>query len=250
MLRPVPDKARIDARQESLAELGEIASRMAHEIRNPLNAIRMQVAVIRNKLLKPDAQNLEVAKGQLERLEGEVLRVERLAKAFLEFGRPPADEPEDICLLQLVEDVVGLVRLEFEDFGHVLTLEVSNGADLWVHMDRAKLRQVLLNLLSNARNAMSFRGRVRIRLRREGEGYASIQVEDTGCGMQPEDLAEIFMPFHSLSATGEGLGLPISKKIVDGVGGCIRVQSQVGRGSCFEVVLPLMEVNASPAAGG
>jgi signal transduction histidine kinase len=242
------DKARLEARQESLAEIGEIASRMAHEIRNPLNAIRMQVAVIRNKLLKPDAQNLEVAKGQLERLEVEVLRVEKLAKAFLEFGRPPADEPEDVCLLQLVDDVVALVRPEFEEAGHVLTFESNGGADLWVHMDRAKLRQVLLNLLSNARNAMNSRGRVQVGLHREGEAYASIQIEDTGCGIQPEDLADIFLPFHSPSATGEGLGLPISKKIVEAVGGCIRVQSQVSRGSCFEVVLPL-EMHAAQASG-
>src|SRR5690606_16372977 len=125
----------------ALAELGEIASRMAHEIRNPLNAIRMQVAVIRNKLLRPDPKNIGVAKDQLERLEMEVLRLERLAKDFLEFGRVPAYEPEDICLVELIEDVVSQVRPDFEVFGHVIRLQRDSGTELWVRADRARLRQ-------------------------------------------------------------------------------------------------------------
>lgn len=231
-----------DSRQEALAELGEIASRMAHEIRNPLNAIRMQVAVIRNKLMKPDPQNLEVARGQLERLESEVMRVEKLAKAFLEFGRPPIDEPEDFCLRELVEDVFALIGPEIEQAGHQAELTCQTQHELWVRMDRSKLRQVLLNLLSNARIAMSDPGCVRINVEREGGRQARISIEDTGCGIAPEHLAEIFLPFHAFSSTGAGLGLAIAKKIIDSAGGTIRVRSQVGKGTCFEIVLPLAEV--------
>lgn len=237
------DQARLDSRQEALAELGEVASRMAHEIRNPLNAIRMQVAVIRNKLLNPDARNLEVAKGQLERLETEVLRLEKLAKAFLEFGRPPLDELEDFCLVQLIEDVVGLIRPEFELFGHELDLQTEAGSRLWVRTDRAKLHQVLLNLLSNARDAMSSPGQVRIRLHRGESSQASIQIADTGCGIPEANLAEIFLPFNTCSSTGAGLGLAIARRIVETAGGTIRVQSELGKGSCFEVLLPLVEVD-------
>lgn len=229
-----------DSRQEALAEMGEIASRMAHEIRNPLNAIRMQVAVIRNKLMKPDPQNLEVARGQLERLESEVMRVEKLAKAFLEFGRPPADEPEEFSVCQLLEDVFALIGPEIEEAGHRLIFDRPRQDDLWVSMDRAKLRQVLLNLLSNARIAMSEAGRVRILVDKEGAN-ARIAIEDTGCGISPEHLSEIFLPFHAFSSTGVGLGLAIAKKIIDSAGGTIRVRSQVGQGTCFEVILPLAE---------
>jgi signal transduction histidine kinase len=111
-----------------------------------------------------------------------------------------------------------------------------------VRADRAKLRQVLLNLLTNARDAMSSPGGVRVRLRAEGQNHACIQIEDTGCGIPQEGLAEIFLPFNSCSGSGAGLGLAIAKRIVDTAGGTIRVRSQVGKGSCFDVVLPLAEI--------
>lgn len=236
-----------EARQEALAELGEMASRMAHEIRNPLNAIRMQVAVIRNKLLRPDPSNLDVARGQLERLEIEVLRVEKLARSFLEFGRPPADEPEEIDLVHLLEDVVALVRPEFEAEGHRLEGDwsLADAADLRVRMDRAKLHQVLHTLLGNARNAVDRPGRICVSLARTREHEACIRVQDSGCGIPPEELPEIFLPFHTFGTSGDGLGLAIAKKIVDAAGGCIRVESRVGQGSCFEVVLPLMEAQTA-----
>jgi signal transduction histidine kinase len=231
-----------DARQEALADLGEIASRMAHEIRNPLNAIRMQVAVIRNKLAQPGPENLAVAKTQLERLDQEVLRVEKLAKAFLEFGRPPDDEPEEIWLTELLEDVLSLVRPEFEGLGHRLVVEhAPDGFDLFVRMDRAKLRQVFMNLLANSKNAMTQPGEVRIHLGRTGQHRASIRVSDSGCGIPEQDIPHIFAPFYSRSHQGEGLGLAIVKKIVDNAGGLIRVESQVGQGSCFEIILPLIQ---------
>ncbi|HOJ72725.1 MAG TPA: ATP-binding protein [Phycisphaerae bacterium] len=250
MCCPASETTEVDSsRREALAALGEIASRMAHEIRNPLNAIRMQVAVIRNKLLKPDPRNLEVARAQLERLEVEVLRVEKLAKAFLEFGRPPADEPEEICLAALIKDVISLLEPEFEEAGHTLEFRDESAGGLWVRMDKGKLRQVLLNLLINAREAMSAApGRACVQLRRDGDGQACIQIEDTGCGIPQEELGEIFMPFQKWNSSGEGLGLAIAHKIVDTAGGTIRVQSQVGAGSCFEVLLPLSEASLATQA--
>jgi signal transduction histidine kinase len=230
-----------DARQEALAELGEISSRMAHEIRNPLNAIRMQVAVIRNKLLQPDPQNLQIARGQLDRLEQEVLRVDKLARSFLEFGRPPADEPEEICLADLLHDVASLVRPEFEERGHLLETVIEQGAaSLVVHMDRAKLRQVILNILANARKAMSTPGRVQIRLASAGRELLQFSVEDTGCGIPADVMPHIFVPFYSRSFGGEGLGLAIVKKIVESAGGQVDVTSAAGHGTCFKVQLPAM----------
>lgn len=227
------------ARQEALADLGEIASRMAHEIRNPLNAMRMQVAVIRNKLSQPDPQSLDVARTQLERLEHEVVRVEKLARAFLEFGRPPADEPQDVWLAPFLQDVVALVEPEFEEFGHSLTLEIGEKAsNLWVRMDPAKLRQVVLNLLANARHAMNTAGRASVQLAPFDEGLVCIRVCDSGRGIGQEELPNIFQPFYTRGTGGEGLGLPIVKQIVEAVGGSLQVESKPEKGSCFTVILP------------
>ena len=229
-----------NARHEAMADLGEIAGRMAHEIRNPLNAIRMQVAVIRNKLQQPLPENLAVAKTQLERLENEVLRVDRLAKAFLEFGRPPADEPEDIWLTELLEEVASMARPDFEAHGHQLTLDFAeDDADLVVHMDAARLRQVFMKLLANSKIALTSRGTVRLELTHCGDRQACLRVCDDGCGILPEDLPHVFTPFYSRSCHDEGLGLATVKRIVDAAGGTIQVESCRGHGTRFEILLPL-----------
>jgi signal transduction histidine kinase len=240
MLSTAPESHCFDPRHEVMAELGEIASRMAHEIRNPLNAIRMQVAVIRNKIARPDPENLRVATSQLARLDQEVLRVEKLAKAFLEFGRPPADEPEDIDVIELAEDVAALVRPEFEELGVKFVFQCPAGDGLSrVYADRAKLRQMLINLLVNARNAMGDSGQVTLAVSRWGDREVMIQVRDTGCGIPPEIMPHIFLPFFSGRGSGAGLGLAIARKIVESAGGCIKVESKLDEGSCFRVILPV-----------
>ena len=238
MLSTAPEARCVDSRQQSLAELGEIASRMAHEIRNPLNAIRMQVAVIRNKLARPDPDNLNVARGQLARLEQEILRVEKLTKAFLEFCRSPADEPEDVPLAELVEDVAALIRPECDERG--IELIVQRGADtarLCVYADRSKLKQVFMNMLANARSAITAPGRVTLPVARYGDREVSVQVRDTGCGISSEVMPHIFAPFFSTRGDGEGLGLAIVKKIIEGAGGFLQVESRVGEGTSFRVIL-------------
>jgi signal transduction histidine kinase len=238
----MPETRNVDSRQEALAEMGEIAGRMVHEIRNPLNAIRMQVAVIRNKLANPEPENLRIARSQLDRLEQEVLRVERLAKAFLEFGRPPADEPEEMRPVEVVEDVASLLRPEFEDRQHRLLVQYRpDAADLRIRVDRAKFRQVIMNLLTNARRAMTLPGQAIVRVQRHHEHHVSIQVCDSGCGIAPEDMPNIFVPFYSTHSEGEGLGLAIVKRILESAGGSLRVESKEGQGSCFEIILPLCE---------
>jgi len=238
-LRGQTAHAFLEAHADSSAELGELASRMAHEIRNPLNAIRMQVAVIRNKLLNPSPDNLDVAWGQLERLEQETLRVENLVKCFLEWCRPPANEPEDIHLPRMLKEVADLVRSKFEESGHRLTVQRRRNNRLWVHMDRSRLQRVLSNVLSNALHAMASPGQVVIRPVQRGQASVAIQIEDTGSGIRPENLSRVFHPFYSTDNGGHGLGLPIAKRMVEAAGGSIGVDSRPGKGSCFEIILPL-----------
>lgn len=225
-------------RKHYLADVGSMASRVVHEIRNPLNAIRMQVAVIRNKLAHPDPANLAVAAEQLELLEQEVLRLEELAQAFLEFGRPPAEEPEMIDVAALVEETAALVRPRFEHGGMTVTTDPGTAdPPLMVMMDRRRLRQVLHNLIDNAGLAMEAGGRLSIQVSPGRDGQVMLQVRDTGRGIPPEVQSRIFTPFYS-EGEGSGLGLPIVKRIIEDANGEIEVQSEVGKGTRVKITLP------------
>jgi signal transduction histidine kinase len=229
---------RAAARQEQLAAMGGLARRMVHEIRNPLNAMRMQIAVIQDLLSGPQAPSDTVRVEHLERLDQEVTRLEKLAKSFLVYGRPPRDEPEQIELRDALDDVAEFIRPAFERIGAHVEVQIEQGIEpLVVRMDKSKLREVLLNLTENAREAMDG-GTLTIRLGRVSRDEALIQIVDTGRGIPEGDLPMIFQGLRSTKTDGSGLGLLIVKRIVEDTGGSITVDSQIGRGTRFDIVLP------------
>jgi signal transduction histidine kinase len=237
-------RERAAAREQYLAELGIVASKLVHEIRNPLNAMRMQVAVIRRQLEKGDSSSIALGGDQLGRLEQEVTRLDRLASEFLAFGRPPADEPESIKLSALIRDVAEFLRPEFEHSGARVRVEVEPGGEgLYVRMDRSKLRRVLLNLAENAREAMSG-GQMTIQLARRSRRQAIIRVRDTGSGIPDHELPLVFDTFFTTKQEGSGLGLAIVKRIIEDAGGSVGVESRESEGTCFAVTLPLTRVAA------
>jgi signal transduction histidine kinase len=119
-----------------------------------------------------------------------------------------------------------------------LTMDDESSPPPVVHMDPAHLEQVLLNLVKNAHRAMPEGGTMTIGLSNHEAGRVCIAVADTGCGIAPEHLERIFEPFYSTRPGGSGLGLAITRQIVEAAGGCIRVESRIGQGSRFEVLLP------------
>ena len=228
-----------------MAEVGKLASGLVHEVRNPLNAMRMQIAVIRNKLKRPDADNLRLTITQLERLEHEVLRVERLASDFLTYGRPGSEKSENVDLYCVAADVVEFIKPEFEQTGVRVKLEGHGGpGQLVVRVDRDKLRQVLLNLAENARQAMAEGGHFTLRCERTSDHEVRITASDTGCGIPEQRIPLAFEAFYSTKDEGSGLGLPIVKETVEAAGGRVRVESEVGRGTSFEIYLPLADGGA------
>ncbi len=218
-------------RSERLAVIGELSARMAHEIRNPLATIGGFARAIARGT-RPDRieANARVIVEEVERLE-------KLLADTLNFTRPTSLDLKPTDLNDLAETVFGLLKGAL-DRGRV-TLEKRLEPDLpSVVADAAQVKQVLLNLAQNACQAMPDGGTLRVSTRRMNGGV-EVVVEDTGTGISPEDLRNIFNPFFTTKTSGTGLGLAISRKIVSDHAGDIAVASQPGVGTTVTVRLPI-----------
>jgi signal transduction histidine kinase len=225
---------------EKLAALGKLSAGIAHEIRNPLTSIKILI----HSLADPGATESSREK-DLNVIESEIERVNKIIRQFLDFARPrpPALVPADAR--RLVDETLALAGYEIESQG--VELEREDERDLPpVPMDREQMKQVLLNLILNALQAMPGGGKLRIQTALVGaeEGAQAdraveIRVRDTGGGIPAEIRNRIFEPFFSTKEEGIGLGLSVAQRIVEEHGGRIRVESREGQGTTFAVLLPL-----------
>jgi signal transduction histidine kinase len=218
-------------RAEQLAAVGQLAAGVGHEIRNPLTAIKMlvQTAIAEGT---PEA----LAMDDLRVIEEEVRRIEHSLKTFLDFARPPKAEQHPVDLLGVVRAVAGLIRGRADRQKVAVGVE-SPEAPVVLTADAGQMRQVLLNLCLNALDAMPAGGELRLRVRAPAGGPVSVEVADTGTGIAPAMVPRLFVPFASTKDTGLGLGLPISKRIVEDHGGKITATNGP-RGATFCVTLP------------
>jgi signal transduction histidine kinase len=232
-----PDRASM-ARQERLASLGVLAAGVAHEIRNPLTALKFRLFSLK-KALPPSLVEHE----DLLVLSREINRLERIVKDFLEFARPAEPRRTSVHAAQLMQEVHDLLRSEFEKRGIQTRLEVDPGA--WVSADRQQLQQVLINLLQNAAESTPAGGRVTLavrqgaaRLFKRARSMVIFEVADTGQGIPAGNESRIFDPFFSTKEGGSGLGLSIAARIAEMHEGHLQFASQPGRGTTFTLVLP------------
>ena len=230
------------AERASLAK-SEFLSRMSHELRTPLNSVLGFAQLLEMDDL-PDQQEQAVghilrAGKHLLNLIDEVLDIARIESGHLELTVDP------VLVLDVLGDAVDLARPLAEHRAVNLSVDATScPADTYVLADRQRLLQVLLNLLSNATKYNTRTGRVDVSVRRTGDGRAEISVTDTGPGIRSEDIGRVFEPFDRLGAEhsgieGTGVGLTLSKHLVERMGGEIAVESTVGVGSTFVVALPL-----------
>jgi two-component system, NtrC family, nitrogen regulation sensor histidine kinase GlnL len=243
-------------RSERLATLGEMAAGVAHEIKNPLNAILGFSQRLAGKLED------EKLKKYAEIIVGEVKRMAVTINDVLEYNRYQKPAKELVDFNVALEDALIIVAEKAEASKVQIAREIDPGLPL-IPMDKNNIKQVLLNLVFNAINAMETGGTLTVRARVE-EGMlpadqaanpdmsllqqvflqqkmVSISIKDTGCGIPKENLQKLFNPFFTTKTTGTGLGLSICHKIVESHGGFMRVESQVGAGSNFIFYLPLEE---------
>jgi signal transduction histidine kinase len=230
------------------AQVGKLASGLVHEVRNPLNAMRVQIAVARNRLKHVDGAANEAARSQLEHLEQEVLRVHNLASEFLAYGRPHPDKLEQIDLKKLISDVVEFIRPECEAESTVVRLECRTASPSpTIVMDQEKLRQALFNLTENARQAMPNGGELTITIDQPAAHEMRVRMYDTGHGIPANQLPRVFEAFYSTRDGGTGLGLAIVKRTIEAAGGRVDVQSEPGGGTCFDLYFPQACASTSQA---
>ena len=234
--------------RDRLAALGEMAAGLAHEIRNPLGAIKGAAQL----LVGPDGKPVT---GQdvpefLSIIVEEVNRLNRVVTQFLDYARPYKGEAAEIDLNEVVRKTAQLL----ENQGKVV-LQLAEVLPR-VRGDAEQLRQVFLNLGLNALEAMNGGGTLTIGtgrrpFRRRGDAGAFVEVRfhDTGPGIPREQMKNLFIPFFTTKEKGTGLGLPISQRIVTQHGGVIEVRSERGKGTTFTVSLPVAEETSVTTTG-
>ncbi len=237
--RLVEENVRLErriAQSERLAALGRMAATVAHEVKNPLSAIKSIAQVMREDeyLRREYARDLELIVGETDRLSQSVTQMLSFARTTTPAGLPlPADE--------LLRSVAQLLQRDASARGVLIKLELESAA---VELDgacAASLRDAVSNLLLNALQATSAGGRVRLRARAEN-GRLSVAVADDGSGVAPEQRERIWEPFFTTKQRGTGLGLAIVRKRIEEAGGEVRlVPSQPGEGARFVLTLPLRE---------
>ncbi len=263
--------------QEKMAALGQLVAGVAHEINNPVNFIKGNVCFVEEHteaLLDAFGQLEHAALERLPELAPEVARIrntcdldhviEDLPRAFdscrdgLErtttiirdlrsFSRHDGTERRKIDLREAIESTLGLLHSRLTDIEVVRDFEALPEVECL----GGQMGQVLINLLTNAADAIGEEGRIVVRTRRGPPDFVTIEVEDDGCGIAPDQLERIFDPFFSTKEVGKGtgLGLAITYGIVSRHGGRIEVRSEPGRGSCFHVELPIQMREPASGAG-
>jgi signal transduction histidine kinase len=231
-------------RLERVAVAGEMASIVAHEIRTPLNALSINAQMISRSLRRDTAAGRKRALEVLGTLQHEIERINNLLEDHvLAVVRHRHNEPVALCLDDLVLDSIRFMEPE-ANRQQVRLIHVPGGELSAVCADPAKLRQILLNIILNAIQAMPDGGDVRLSTRQEG-GQAIISIRDSGPGLPTavitedgEELERVFRPFVTTKQDGTGLGLAVCARLIRGMNGRIRVRSKPGEGACFEVMLP------------
>ncbi|HEY1190328.1 MAG TPA: ATP-binding protein [Gemmata sp.] len=232
VVQALHEREREVVRAEHLAAVGQLAAGVGHELRNPLTSIKMLVQTGLEGAGPP-----QLSPEDLRIIEAEIRRMERSLQTFLEFARPPKLERRPIELGGVLRSVLGLVRGRAEQQGVLTRLEMGPGP-VTLAADAGQLQQVFVNLALNALDAMPTGGALTVRARTDGT-WVEAEVTDTGPGIQKSMVPRLFQPFASSKDTGLGLGLVISRRIVEDHGGTVNAGNGAGGGASFFVRLPI-----------
>ena len=218
---------------KKLADLGRITSGIAHEVKNPLNAMVIHLEILRSKLESGHADPTP----QIEILDSEIKRLDRVVQTFLNFTWPVEVHLQPIDLNVIVSQVTALASTEAQERGVTINKQLDPGA-MVIKGDADLLKQTLLNIIINGCQAMSEGGPLKVTTSRAADGSARITITDRGIGIAADDQERIFNLYYTTKKGGSGIGLAQAFRAVQLHGGEIRFESQIGVGTVFEIILP------------
>ncbi len=234
-----------DGQLDKLEELSKLTGELAHEIKNPLSTIKINLKLISEELegseygrsAEQSDQGLKRALRKIAVIQKETDRLEQILDGFLRYINRTELQLSSVDINELISDMTDFYASQ----AHSHSITIRQGLynkPLICKVDAGMLKQVILNLFINAQQAMSNGGELLIKTSRQKE-EAVIQISDTGSGIAPNRLPNIFNAYHSFRPHGSGLGLPTAKKIVEAHNGTITVDSELGKGTLFTIKLPL-----------
>jgi signal transduction histidine kinase len=227
---------------ERLSALGQLAAGVAHEIRNPLNAISMATQRLKRDFVPSDPQKVDDFQNLSSVIRDEIKRLNGIIEEFLTFSKSRRLELSNFSVTEVLQKIVSLIREEASTRGIIIETKWRETPAL-ISMDINKLQQAFLNIIKNAMESITAEGKIFITVDKEGKNYIVVSISDTGCGMTTEEIERIFNPEYTTKEKGLGLGIPLACEIIRGHGGDIRVISRKDKGTIFEVVLPRERFN-------
>jgi signal transduction histidine kinase len=232
---------------ERLSSLGQLAAGVAHEIRNPLNAISIATQRLKREFIPADPQKADDFQNLSGIIRDEIKRLNGIIEEFLTFSKSRRLDFCNFSITEVLQKIVNLIREEASIRG--ITIETTwRDTSALISMDVNKLQQAFLNLIKNAMESITeTEGKVIITVDKEGKNNIIVRISDTGCGMTSEEIEKIFSPEYTTKEKGLGLGVPLAFEIIRGHGGDIQVSSRKGRGTTFEVILPREKFNETPS---
>jgi two-component system sensor histidine kinase HydH len=224
-----------DTYMQAASELGRLAAGLAHEIRNPLHALRLNLHAFSRTRQDPTALEPAEINRMLEQSACEIDRIDKLLHQLIDFATPSEPRAEAFNMSAELDGVIDFIRQELRRSRVDVHLELPR-VPISVCMDPARLRQIMLNLLHNARDSMPDGGRIEVIVSRR-DTHVEILVVDQGCGIAEADRPHIFEPFFSSSDDGTGLGLALVKRFVQEAGGDIHCEANQPEGTRFRIRL-------------
>lgn len=239
-LRDISEELRNEIRlrrSESLASMTTMAAGVAHEIKNPLAAMKIHLQLMRKALSKKGSLTAEEAEKYLSVLDEETDHLNSIAVDFLFAVKPMNVELKLMSISDIVEETVSFLMPEAEEKSIKVNLNVQKYIPK-IRVDSRYVRQALLNIIENAFAAMKNGGELDVALKQEGN-FVNLFIKDSGTGIDEKLLSKIFEPYFTTKATGTGLGLTVVYKIMKEHGGDVHVDSEVGVGTCFKLSFPV-----------
>ncbi|MCA8995197.1 MAG: two-component sensor histidine kinase [Planctomycetaceae bacterium] len=222
--------------RERYAEIASLAGGLAHEVRNPLSTIRMNLGLLFEDLDESEFPAAHRMRRKLDRIQKECFHLEETLEAFLNFARAGELMLEPTDLNGMVTEFIEFYRPEAKQLGIDVSPHLASNLPL-VNLDQRLMKQVLNNLVRNAQQAMPDGGLLELQTSVQ-DGQVVLEIIDTGCGMSDAVRGKLFDVFFSTKPGGSGLGLPTVRKIVESHGGTIRCDSDLGKGTRFVIALP------------